>query len=98
MGTGSFFRTAKKVTSQKGLSVRFAGMEIDPVILSQASEYGLDQNDIASVVLGNFVLEPPKAKFQAIVANPPYIRHLRQLATQLMGRRLDGGLDCTSTS
>jgi hypothetical protein len=100
VGAGAFFRAAKVVASEKGLTVRFAGMEIDPTILSQALEHGLDQDDIASVKIGDFVLQPPPTKFQTIVANPPYIRHhrlapekkvqLKQLATQVVGKQLDG--------
>ncbi len=47
VGAGAFFRAAKVVASEKGLTVRFAGMEIDPTILSQALEHGLYQDDIA---------------------------------------------------
>jgi adenine-specific DNA-methyltransferase len=100
VGTGVFFRGAKVIADEKGLTVRFAGMEIDPAILSQALEYGLNHDDIASVSIGDFVLQPPNTKFQAIVANPPYIRHhrldpekkaqLKQLAIQIVGRQLDG--------
>jgi methylase of polypeptide subunit release factors len=100
VGTGAFFRAAKKVAHEKGLAVRFAGIEIDPTVLAEALEHGLEQDDIASVRIGDFVLQPPQAKFQAIVANPPYIRHhrldpekkvqLRQVATHLIGKPLDG--------
>lgn len=100
VGTGVFFRAAKVIASEKGLTVRFAGMEIDPSVLSQSLEYGLTQDDIALVKIGDFVLQPTKAKFQAIVANPPYIRHhrldqekkvqLKELAIQIVGRQLDG--------
>ncbi len=100
VGTGAFFRAAKVVAREKGLAVRFAGMEIDPTILSQALESGLEQDDISSVRIADFVLQPPQAKFHAIVANPPYIRHhrlapekkaqLKQIAIQIIGRQLDG--------
>lgn len=100
VGTGAFFRAAKVIASEKGLAVSFAGMEIDPTTLSQALEHGLEQDDISSVRIGDFVLQPPQAKFHAIVGNPPYIRHhrldpekktqLRQLAIQIIGRQLDG--------
>lgn len=100
VGTGAFFRAAKRIASEKGLAVSFAGMEIDPTTLSQALEHSLDQDDIASVRIADFVLQPPQTKFHAIVANPPYIRHhrldsgkkaqLKQLAIQIVGRQLDG--------
>lgn len=100
VGTGAFFRAAKVIASEKGLAVSFAGMEIDPAILLQALECGLDQDDIALVTIGDFVLQPPKTKFRAIVANPPYIRHhrldpkkkaeLKRMAAQIIGKQLDG--------
>ena len=95
VGTGAFFRAAKVVAAEKGLAIRFAGMEIDPTVLCQPPE-----DDIFSVRIADFVLQPPQAKFQAIVANPPYIRHhrldpekktrLKQLAVQIIGKPLDG--------
>ncbi len=100
VGTGAFFRAAKAIAGEKGLSVRFAGMEIDPTILSQARDYGLSEDEVASVEIADFVLQPPRKKFHAIVANPPYIRHhrlapekkaqLKQLSAQIIGRSLDG--------
>ncbi len=99
-GTGAFFRAAKTIASEKGLSVKFAGMEIDPTTLSQAQEQGLSEDDIASVEIADFVLQPPCKKFHAIVANPPYIRHhrlapekkaqLKRLSIQIIGKSLDG--------
>jgi len=99
VGAGAFFRAAKAVASKKGISIRFAGMEIDPAALSQARDDGLSEDDIASVEVADFVLQPPRKKFNAIVANPPYIRHhrlgpekkalLRQLSVQITGRPID---------
>jgi len=100
VGTGAFFRAAKAIASEKGLSVRFAGMEIDPTTLYQAQENGLSEEDIAWVEIADFVLQPPHKKFHAIVANPPYIRHhrlgpekkaqLKQISIQITGKSLDG--------
>ncbi|MFZ1597874.1 MAG: Eco57I restriction-modification methylase domain-containing protein, partial [Anaerolineae bacterium] len=62
--------------------------------------YGLTESDLASVTIGDFVLQPPQAKFSAIVANPPYIRHhrisqeskeqLKRLGVLTTGKTLDG--------
>ncbi|HXG07327.1 MAG TPA: N-6 DNA methylase [Nitrososphaera sp.] len=100
VGTGAFFRAAKVIASEKGIPVRFAGMEVDPTTLSQALEHGLSEEDIASVEIADFVLQPPQTKFHAIVANPPYIRHhrlapdkkaqLKRLSVQIIGKPLDG--------
>jgi len=100
VGAGAFFRAAKVVAGEKGLSVGFAGMEIDPVALSQAQENGLTEDDIALVEIADFILQAPGKKFHAIVANPPYIRHhritperkvqLKHLSIQTIGKALDG--------
>ncbi|MFN4293824.1 MAG: class I SAM-dependent DNA methyltransferase [Thermoflexales bacterium] len=100
VGAGAFFRAAKALARERGFTVRLSGMEIDPNALSAALAHGLEPQDIAAVALGDFVLQPPMATFQAIVANPPYIRHhrldperkaqLRRLAVQIVGKPLDG--------
>lgn len=100
VGAGAFFRAAKVIASENAMRVSLAGMEIDPAALTQALESGLDQDDLASVTIGDFVLQPPQTKFSAIVANPPYIRHhrlarekkehLKRLAIKIIGKPLDG--------
>ncbi|MCX7839904.1 MAG: SAM-dependent methyltransferase [Anaerolineae bacterium] len=100
VGAGAFFRAAKLIANDNGVRVSLAGIEIDPAVLTQALEGGLDQGDLASVTIGDFVLQPPPTKFSAIVANPPYIRHhrlarekkeqLKRLAIQIVGKPLDG--------
>lgn len=100
VGAGAFFRAAKVIASENAMRVSLAGMEIDPAALAQALNSGLEPNDLASVTVGDFVLQLPLAKFSAIVANPPYIRHhrltrekkeqLKRLAIQIIGKPLDG--------
>ncbi|HOS79458.1 MAG TPA: N-6 DNA methylase [Anaerolineae bacterium] len=100
VGAGAFFRAAKTIASENEFPVKCTGMEIDPIALAQGLEYGLDKDDIASVTMGDFVLQPPPTTFSAIVANPPYIRHhrisqetkarLKQLSIQILGKPLDG--------
>lgn len=100
VGTGNFLRAAKAIAGAMGLNVQLAGMEIDPRTLAQAVTDGLNQPDLARVMIGDFVLQPPPARFPAIVANPPYIRHhrlpeatkaqLRRLSAEIIGKPLDG--------
>lgn len=100
VGAGAFFRAAKKIAREKGLSVAFAGMDIDPATLEQALMQGLDSDDLENVEIRDFVLQPPQNKLSAIVANPPYIRHhripsetkeqLKRLSLQTLGTVLDG--------
>ncbi len=100
VGEGAFFRAAKVVAREIGTELRLFGAEIDPDVLRQARQSGLSAEDLASVEIGDFVLDPPKRSFEAIVANPPYIRHhrlpahlkaeLRMLGANITGRPLDG--------
>lgn len=100
VGAGAFFRAAMAVAREKSLTVRFAGMEIDPAALECARSNGMSSESLASVEIGDFILQPPKSHFRAIVANPPYIRHhrlsprtkteLKRIATSIIGKPLDG--------
>ena len=101
VGAGAFFRAAKTVARERGFpNIALAGMDIDPAALGQALDDGLTENDLASVTIGDFVLQPPQTKFPAIVANPPYIRQhriaqadkeqLKRLSLQTTGKLLDG--------
>ncbi len=101
VGAGAFFRAAKTVASERGFrSIALSGMDIDPAALAQALDDGLTESDLASVTIGDFVLQPTQTKYPAIVANPPYIRHhrisqetkeqLKRLSLQTTGKILDG--------
>lgn len=100
VGAGAFFRAAKTIAKEKGLSVKLSGMDIDPTALEQAIEHGLNRTDVINVQIGDFIFQPPQQKLSAIVANPPYIRHhrlsantkelLKRLSLQTLGTILDG--------
>ncbi|MCX6377043.1 MAG: Eco57I restriction-modification methylase domain-containing protein [Armatimonadetes bacterium] len=99
-GLGAFFLAAKTMTEEMGKTVSLLGCEIDPGALQVARCNGLSEADLANVEIRDFVLTPPNGRFQAIVANPPYIRHhrlspdtktqLKTLAAKMIGRPLDG--------
>ncbi len=100
VGAGAFFRAAKTVAHEKGLSVTLSGMDIDPTVVTQACQQGLTPDDVSRVSIGDFIFEHPQKKQSAIVANPPYIRHhripattkerLKQVSLQTIGKVLDG--------
>ncbi len=100
VGAGAFLLAAKRRAISQNWSVHLAGREIDQKVLLEATEAGLTPSDIANVKLSDFLLNPPSQKFEAIVANPPYIRHhrlsvemkayLRRLALDYLGFTLDG--------
>lgn len=77
VGKGAFYTALKKVAPKK----KFFGTDIDPEIISEARNEGIfDRN--AELEARDFILNPPKQLFKAIVANPPYIRHHRLLPEQ----------------
>lgn len=100
VGTGAFFHAAKSIAQEKGLRVRFTGVEIDSDALMLSLEHGLLPEDIAEVTIGDFFSYSPERQFKAITANPPYIRHhlidpekkttLQRFASQILGKKLDG--------
>ncbi len=100
VGEGVFYQTAKKLNSELGYTPKLFGYEIDSEVLKQAIKTGLSSEDLANVQLSDFVLDPPKQKFSAIVSNPPYIRHhrlgrekkllLKQFSQNLVGFSIDG--------
>ena len=100
VGAGIFFHAAQALARQMKKHIKLLGTELDPAVLVQAQRNGLSQQDLAHVQITDFVLRPPRGPFQAIVANPPYIRHhrlspdvktgLRAFGATLLGRPLDG--------
>lgn len=71
-GMGVFYSALKKLFPKK----RFYGTDIDPDIISQARREAILDDD-ARIEIRDFITHPPKKRFKAIVANPPYIRHHR---------------------
>jgi hypothetical protein len=100
VGAGAFFIAAKNIAEKKRRRINLFGAELDQDALRQAESNGLRPRDLEQVVIGDFVLCPPKRRFPAIVANPPYIRHhrlppsikesLRAIGAELIGKKLDG--------
>ena len=100
VGEGIFYKTAKHLSQELGYTPKLFGYEIDSDVLKQAFKNGLSSEDLANVEINDFVLNPPKQKMSAIVANPPYIRHhrldqdkkllLKKFCQDLIGYPLDG--------
>ena len=100
VGKGVFFHASNKIANELGRRVVKRGTEIDDEVLMKAQESGLSMSDLKNVDIRDFVLNPPKGAFKAIVANPPYIRHhrisrsvkekLKLFSKSLIGVSLDG--------
>ncbi len=100
IGEGAFFRAGKQEALRLGSRLRLMGTEVDADILRQSGSNELTTDDLAGVELRDFVFDPPHATYDAIVANPPYIRHhrlsleakqtLKTWSSQLLGKALDG--------
>ena len=95
VGNGAFYAALKNVNPQK----KFWGIDIDPKIIEDARSVGNFRKD-ATLEVRDFILNPPRKKFKAIVANPPYIRHhrlskeykdyFRRISLLNIGNTLDG--------
>ncbi len=95
VGKGAFYTALKKFAPKK----KFFGTDIDPEIIAEARQEGIFGND-ADLEIRDFILNPPKKLFKAIVANPPYMRHhrlspelknhLRKMSLLNLGDTLDG--------
>lgn len=100
VGAGAFLRAAKVVSRQLERTCKLMGAEVDEWAIKEAQASGLSESDLALVELRDFVLNPPAGPFEAIVANPPYIRHHRltqalkrqlpDLGKKIIGQSLDG--------
>lgn len=56
----------------KDRTVEVAGYEIDPIVLDDVPA---DIKEVATIQIGDFLQVPTTERFEAIIANPPYIRH-----------------------
>jgi len=92
-GRGAFYEALLKLNKK---NTSFFGTDIDPEVLSDE----IYNKEKCFVEKRDFIKDPPKRKFKAIVANPPYIRHhrideetkqlLKQLSTSITGATIDG--------
>jgi len=100
VGAGAFLLAGKRVGQELGVLPVMQGTEVDPEALREARAEGLSPADLSGVRVRDFILQPPDGPLEAIVANPPYIRHhrlgaelkscLRVLACATVGKPLDG--------
>lgn len=77
VGAGAFFLAAKRIAKKTGIKIGLSGREIDKSALKSAMDNGLTKCDLRNVILRDFILAPPRSKYKAIIANPPYVRHHR---------------------
>lgn len=74
VGTGSFYSALKEMDKKK--NIKFYGIDVDQSVIDYGfSEKIFDNN--SKIEIRDFILNPPKRTFPAIIANPPYIRHHR---------------------
>lgn len=93
-GDGAFYHALKTRSDKE--HIQFYGMDTDETVLR--SPVYLDKQCV--VERRDFILNPPTRNFQAIVANPPYIRHhrlpettkikLKEISRRILGFTLDG--------
>lgn len=92
-GRGAFYEALLKLSKE---NISFFGTDIDPKVLTEE----IYHQENCLVEQRDFIKDPPKRKFKAIVGNPPYIRHhrideatkilLKKLSISIMGNTIDG--------
>lgn len=95
VGDGAFFEAFLALRRESDKRT-FFGTDIDESLLRGE----IFRKPFCRVERRDFALDPPRRRFDAIVANPPYIRHhrldartkaaLRELSLRQVGRALDG--------
>lgn len=99
VGPGIFLRAAADIADERGYELTYRGCELYDDALDTAAGHGLSADILSGVEIRDFLLDPPRERFDAIVANPPYIRHhrippdakqrLREFSAELIGKQLD---------
>lgn len=92
-GRGAFYEALLKLNKPE---VSFFGTDIDQEVLKDE----IYKQESCFVELRDFIKNPPRRKFKAIIANPPYIRHhrineetkafLRRFSSVVTGFSIDG--------
>lgn len=100
VGKGAFYSALTKIAHLFPASLQFYGIDIDERVVAEAQQESLFDPNRCTIELRDFILSPPNQKFQAIVANPPYIRHhrlspqlkskLRQMSLKILHDTIDG--------
>lgn len=92
-GRGAFYEALLRLNKT---NISFLGTDVDPIVLTDE----IYNKANCFVEVRDFIKNPPSRKFNAIVANPPYIRHhridektkilLKQLSSKITGSIIDG--------
>jgi len=97
-GTGAFYNALKKNRFHQQ-KINFYGIDIDKKVIKEGLDNGFYDRSLCTLEIRDFIFNPPKRKFKAIIANPPYIRHhrlpmttkdkLKKIAKDIMGFSID---------
>lgn len=77
VGEGAFLHAARRLAQGLGRQVMLRGTELDGQLIEHKLPADFSTSELAGISRRDFVLDPPREQFNAIVANPPYIRHHR---------------------
>src|SRR3989338_1637061 len=100
VGAGGLLLAARNVCPRRRITM--AGFEVYAEVLALARKEGLTEQDVSGVKVGSYLTATSLAHEDAVICNPPYIRHHRidsvvkvKLKRDLelwLGTKLDGRL------
>ncbi len=77
VGEGVFLHAAKRIGQRSQRKIVLRGTELDSRLIEHKLPADFSRIELQGISHQDFVLDPPQEQFDAIVANPPYIRHHR---------------------
>jgi adenine-specific DNA-methyltransferase len=94
-GNGAFYSALKQLSDSQH-PISFYGTDIDENVIN----HEIYRDNSCVIEIRDFIFHPPERMFNAIVANPPYIRHhrlsehtkakLREITRRILGFTIDG--------
>lgn len=100
IGKGAFLKALKAIKGNKFKSYLYYGIDIDSELIDKLKREKAYKSKKHTLEVRDFIFMPPQGKFEAIISNPPYIRHhrlsqkiknrLKQISLLHTGKIIDG--------
>lgn len=100
IGKGAFFTALQETHKDSFNRYSYYGIDIDESLIDLIKSKEIYNPKNHTMEVRDFIFYPPTRKFEAIISNPPYIRHhrlsletknkLKQMSQKITGKVIDG--------